>query len=276
MKKIIEFDHISKAYDNTAKVIDDLTLDIYQGELVTLLGPSGCGKTTLLKMVNKLILPSSGAVKVNGADINQLDTIELRRSIGYVIQHIGLMPHLTIRDNINYVLAITKTEADIKEERARELIRLVGLSEDYLDRYPRQLSGGQKQRVGVARALAADPKIILMDEPFGAVDEIARTVLQDELRSIHQQLQKTILFVTHDINEAIKLGTKIVLLHDGKIEQMGRAQELIFEPASDFVRDFFGTKGFKATLDETLINDLYDRLLRKEETIDSVYSKLNA
>jgi len=276
MNKIIEFKNISKSYDGENDVIDDLSLTIFKGEFVTILGPSGCGKTTLLKMVNKLIMPDSGSIELEGENINDLDTIKLRRSIGYVIQQIGLLPHLTIKENINYVLSIMKTEPDIKDERAEELVELVGLSTEYLDRYPRQLSGGQKQRIGVARALAADPAIILMDEPFGAVDEIARTLLQDELMQIQEKLQKTILFVTHDIQEAIKLGTKVVLLHNGKIEQIGKKEDLIFSPKTEFVKDFFGLKGFKATLDSDVMNKVYDRLLSNNESLEDLYKKLDA
>jgi osmoprotectant transport system ATP-binding protein len=275
MNKVIEFKNITKSYNNKDNVIDDLSLSIDEGEFATILGPSGCGKTTLLKMVNKLLMPNSGSIFVKGVDINELNTIELRRSIGYVIQQIGLLPHLTIKENINYVLSIMKTDSDIKENRAEELVELVGLSSEYLTRYPRQLSGGQKQRIGVARALAADPSIILMDEPFGAVDEIARTLLQDELMQIQEKLHKTILFVTHDIQEAIKLGTKVVLLHKGKIEQLGTKDELIFNPKTDFVKDFFGLKGFKATLDSDVMSKIYDRLLNKEESLEDVYKKLN-
>ena len=249
MSKVIEFRNVTKSYDDGDNVIENLNLSVDQGALVTLLGPSGCGKTTLLKMVNKLIIPNSGSIFVDGVDINDIDAIDLRRSIGYVIQQVGLLPHLTIKANINYVLSLIKAENQIKDNRALELIELVGLDQDYLSRYPRQLSGGQKQRVGVARALAANPAIILMDEPFGAVDEIARALLQDELMKIHDKLKKTILFVTHDIEEAIKLGTKVVLLNNAKIEQMGTKEDLIFRPKTDFVKEFFGLKGFKATLD---------------------------
>lgn len=276
MNKIIEFKNITKSYDGGDNVIDNLSLPISEGEFVTILGPSGCGKTTLLKMVNKLIEPNFGSIYVNGIDINDLNTIELRRSIGYVIQQIGLLPHLTIKENINYVLSIMKVENDKKNERAEELVELVGLSEDYLKRYPRQLSGGQKQRIGVARALAADPKIILMDEPFGAVDEIARTLLQDELMEIQKKLKKTILFVTHDIQEAIKLGTKVVLLNNGKIEQIGTKEDLIFKPKTEFVKDFFGLKGFKATLDNDVMSKVYNSLLEKNESLDDIYKKLSS
>jgi osmoprotectant transport system ATP-binding protein len=271
----IEFKNITKSYDSKVAVLNDISLSIPEGEFVTILGPSGCGKTTLLKMVNKLIPLDSGDIIVNGTNIKDWDTIKLRRGIGYVIQQIGLLPHLSIENNINYVLNITKTDKTLNHQRAIELIKLVGLSTDYLTRYPRQLSGGQKQRIGVARALAANPNIILMDEPFGAVDEIARTALQDELIQIHKKLKKTILFVTHDIQEAIKLGTLIVLLNEGKIEQVGTKEDLIYNPKSDFVKEFFGIKGFQATLDKKVMHNVYERLLNKEENIESIYSKLS-
>lgn len=274
-KKAIEFKNIVKSYDGVNKVIDDLSLTVMSGELLTILGPSGCGKTTLLKMVNKLIAPDSGTILVNDIDILDQDAIQLRRSIGYVIQQIGLLPHLTIKENINYVLSIMKTDSALKERKALELIETVGLSADYLTRYPRQLSGGQKQRIGVARALAADPEIILMDEPFGAVDEITRSLLQDELLRIQKKLNKTILFVTHDIQEALKLGTRIVLINKGKIEQVGSKEDLIFRPNSEFVKDFFGIKGFKATLDNQVMRAVYKRLLSGAETLTDLYRKLD-
>jgi len=270
----IEFKNIVKSYDAGMPIIKDLSLSVEEGEFIAFLGPSGCGKTTLLKMVNRLIEPDSGTIFVNGKPTSEWDAIELRRSIGYVIQQVGLLPHLTVEENIAYVLTLKKEDKKIKRERAEYLIDLVGMDASYLTRYPRQLSGGQKQRVGVARALAAEPSIILMDEPFGAVDEIARTALQDEMLCIHEKLKKTILFVTHDIQEAIKLGSKIVLLNEGNIEQVGTKEDLIFSPATPFVRDFFGVKGFKATLDGDVMGDLYDRILDDKESLEGVYEKL--
>ena len=273
---LIEFKNIVKSYKPGKNVIQGLNLDIEEGEFVALLGPSGCGKTTLLKMVNKLIKLDSGNILVKGKDINQWNTIDLRRNIGYVIQQIGLFPHMTIEDNINYVLTLKKSKMDYKSNRAKELIGLVGLTEEFLYRYPRELSGGQKQRIGVARALAANPDIILMDEPFGAVDEIARTHLQDELINIQQKLKKTIIFVTHDIQEALKLGSKIVLLNEGKIEQAGNKEELIFDPSSDFVKDFIGLKGFKAVLDDEVMQKIYMNVLNGELNMKELYEQLYA
>lgn len=255
---IIEFVNVCKSYDNSNKVIDKLNLEIEKGDFVTILGKSGCGKTTLLKMVNKLVTPDSGEIIVKGKSTNYLDSIELRRGIGYVIQQVGLFPHLTIRDNICYVLSLLKAGKELKNSRSSELLSLVGLDKAYLDKYPNELSGGQKQRVGVARALAADPDIVLMDEPFGAVDEITRTQLQDELLRIHQRLNKTVLFVTHDIEEALKLGSKIIILNNGTIEQVGNREDLIFNPESSFVSSFLGYKGFKSTLSNDHLESLYN------------------
>jgi len=262
----IEFKNITKSYNSSHKVINDLSLTIEKNEIVTILGPSGCGKTSLMKMVNKLILPDSGEIFVYSKPVDQWDEIQLRRKIGYVIQQIGLFPHLTIEQNISFVLDLEGVSKDHSFSRAKELIRLVGLDETYLSRYPRGLSGGQRQRVGVARALAADPEIILMDEPFGAVDEFTRTHLQDKLLEIQSQLGKTILFVTHDIEEAFKLGTKVVLLNDGKIEQVGRPEELIYNPKTPFVKKFLGPKGFKAVLTEHSLGEMYQKELEKYQS----------
>lgn len=271
---MIRINTVSKSYDQVNKVLDGLSLNIVQGEFVTLLGPSGCGKTTLLKSINKLIPYDDGEIEVMGKELSQWDTTTLRRSIGYVIQQIGLFPHMTIEQNITYVMTITGMNKQKKLERARELIQLVGLEVEMLSRYPRELSGGQKQRIGVARALAADPEIILMDEPFGAVDEIARTALQDEMKELQQKLGKTILFVTHDIQEALKLGSKIVLINEGKVEQVGTKEDLLFSPASDFVKDFFGLKGFKSILDEDIMDEVYEKVLSDHKSMDDVYKKL--
>jgi len=271
---IVEVNNVSKQYSSEFKVLNNLSLAVEEGEFITILGPSGCGKTTLLKMINKLIEFDSGDIKVKGKSIKEWDTIKLRRSIGYVIQQIGLFPHMTIEDNISYVLSIQGISKEIRREKAEELVELVGLTKEMLSRYPSELSGGQKQRVGVARALAADPDIILMDEPFGAVDEIARTSLQDELLKLQKRLNKTILFVTHDIQEAIKLGSRIVLLNNGKIEQIGTKEELLFNPASDFVKEFIGLKGFKSVLDDNVLSAVYDNVIKNKTNMDEVYANL--
>ncbi|WZL81386.1 ATP-binding cassette domain-containing protein [Vallitaleaceae bacterium 9-2] len=271
---VVEFKKITKSYDQSQRVIDSLDLSIEAGEFITILGPSGCGKTTLLKMVNKLIPFDTGDILVNNQSIQTWDTIKLRRSIGYVIQQIGLFPHMTIEDNISYVLSIEGIERRYRHERALKLMELIGLEEAMLSRYPVQLSGGQKQRIGVARALAANPEIILMDEPFGAVDEIARTLLQDELAKLHKQLKKTILFVTHDIQEALKLGTRVVIMNKGKIEQIGTKEELLFHPTSAFVSEFIGIKGFKSILDDQILEKVYRQIRENDGNMETLYKKL--
>lgn len=258
---IIEFKNVSKAYkENYTRedlVIDDLTLSIEAGDFVTFIGESGCGKTTLLKMINGLVLPSEGTISVMDKRLKAWDLITLRRHIGYVIQQIGLFPHLTIAQNISFVLDIMEKSEEEKQAKSRTLIELVGLSANYLDKYPAALSGGEKQRVGVARALAADPDILLMDEPFGAVDEITRKVLQTEILNIQSKLKKTIIFVTHDIEEALKLGHKIVLFNKGKIEQIGTKEEMVFRPATPYVEEFFGYKNFLAYMSVMKVKDFY-------------------
>lgn len=271
---IVEIKHVSKGYEQTQKVLNDLSLSVEEGEFITILGASGCGKTTLLKIINKLIDFDEGDVYVKGKKLKDWDTIELRRSIGYVIQQIGLFPHMTIEDNIGYVLSLQGVKKADRRGRAEELIELIGLEIEMLTRYPSELSGGQKQRIGVARALAADPDIILMDEPFGAVDEIARTALQDEFLKLHKRLNKTIFFVTHDIQEALKLGSRIVLMNNGNIEQIGTKEELLFHPASQFVKDFIGLKGFKSTLDNDVLNQVYEHVIDDKIEMDDVYAKL--
>ena len=271
---VINIENLTKTYDGKVKILDGLNLSVSKGELITILGPSGCGKTTLLKIVNKLIEYDTGKVEVKDKDLREWDTIELRRNTGYVIQQIGLFPHMTIEDNISYVLSLQNIFKDDRRKKAEELIKMVCMDERMLKRYPIELSGGQNQRIGVARALAAEPDIILMDEPFGAVDEIARTALQDEFIKLHENLLSTIIFVTHDILESLKLGDRIVLMNHGKIEQVGTREELIFKPANQFVKDFIGIKGFKSSLDDQVIDKLYDKLIKNEITMEQVYSNL--
>ncbi|MBC3900347.1 ATP-binding cassette domain-containing protein [Acetobacterium malicum] len=245
---MIEFYDVSQQYEAEKPIIRHLSLTVGKGEFVVLIGPSGCGKTTLLKMMNGLIQPDSGEIRIKGKELKAWDPITLKRNIGYVIQQVGLFPHLSIEKNIAYALDIQKAGETVKKQRARELIQLVGLTEDYLTKYPNELSGGQKQRVGIARALAADPEIILMDEPLGAVDQINRGVLQDEIIRIYQTLNKTIVFVTHDIEEAIKLGTKIVVMNQGEIMEVGSRDAIVFHSKSHFADDFIGNKGFLSYL----------------------------
>jgi len=243
---VIRLEDLTKQYGAT-RAVDRLSLEIAEGELLVLLGSSGCGKTTTLKMINRLIEPSSGTISVGGRDVESLPAHEVRRHIGYVIQQIGLFPHKTIGDNIATVPKLLGWDKARIAERVNELVALVDLSPDMVDRYPAALSGGQRQRVGVARALAADPPVLLMDEPFGAVDPIVRTRLQDELISLQARLQKTIVLVTHDIDEAIKLGDRVAILSTGGIlQQYATPAEILGEPASDFVADFLGTdRGIK-------------------------------
>lgn len=232
----IRLDRVSKSYGNT-KVVDDLSLVIYKGEFITVIGSSGSGKTTLLKMINGLLSPTSGTVYVNGRDISKENQTLLRRNIGYVIQGIGLFPHMSIRKNISYVPELLNRHDKAKTAQAVEnLIQLMGLDREMLDRYPAELSGGQRQRVGIARALAARPDILLMDEPFGAVDEITRRMLQNEIARIHRETGVTIVFITHDIQEAFRLGTRVFVMNKGRIEQQATPEEIKNGPATPFVR----------------------------------------
>ncbi len=245
---MIKLEHVSKTFPGSDQpAVADLSLEVERGEVVVLIGPSGCGKTTTLKMINRIIEPSSGAIWVDGRSALDVEPHELRRSIGYVIQQIGLFPHRTIGQNIATVPRLLGWEEDRISGRIEELVSLVGLTPDLIGRYPAELSGGQQQRVGVARALAADPPVLLMDEPFGAVDPIVRARLQQELRALQERLRKTIVFVTHDIDEAITLGDRIALLNVGGIlEQFGSPQEILRDPENEFVAEFLGSdRGLK-------------------------------
>ena len=240
---MIELNRVTKIYPGAAQpAVDSVSLTVPQGEICVFIGPSGCGKTTLMRLINRLIPLTSGSISVDGKDIMTLNPIELRRQIGYVIQQVGLFPHMTVRDNIATVPKLLGwTQAKI-DERVDELLGLVNLDpREFRDRHPRQLSGGQAQRIGVARAMAADPTTMLMDEPFGAIDPINREVLQDEFLRIQAKLKKTIIFVTHDINEAIKMGQRVVLLQDGRLVQAGLPDELLNRPANEFVKSFVGS-----------------------------------
>lgn len=238
---MIGFEQVGKRYDDGAVAVDELDLTIAAGELTVLVGPSGCGKTTTLRMINRLETASSGRITIDGRPIRDLDAIELRRGIGYVMQHSGLFPHRTVYDNIATVPRLLGWKKQAVRERVYTLIDTVGLSAAMAKRYPHQLSGGQQQRVGVARALAADPPILLMDEPFAAVDPIVRRRLQDELLDLQARLQKTIVFVTHDIDEAIRLGDRIAIFAvGGRLAQFDIPARLLAAPADDFVADFLG------------------------------------
>ncbi len=233
---------LTKQYPGTDRpAVDHLDLEMPAGEIVALVGPSGCGKTTTLKMLNRLIEPTSGTIEIDGRPVHELPVHELRRGIGYVIQHTGLFPHKTVGANIGTVPRLLGWDKDRIRRRVDELGALVGLEPEMLRRYPGALSGGQQQRVGVARALAADPPILLMDEPYSAVDPIVRARLQDELLDLQRNVHKTIVLVTHDVDEAIKLGDRVVILNvGGKLEQADTPAELLANPASDFVADFLG------------------------------------
>jgi osmoprotectant transport system ATP-binding protein len=234
---------LTKKYPNQpTAAVDSVNMEIPAGEIVVFVGPSGCGKTTTMRMINRLIEPTSGTITIGGEDVTKLDDVQLRRKIGYVIQQIGLIPHLSIAQNVALVPKLLKWDKKRVTERVDEMLTVVGLEpEQYRSRYPRQLSGGQQQRVGVARALAADPPIMLMDEPFGAVDPITRSRLQDEFLSLQQTLRKTIVFVTHDFDEALKIGDRIAVLREGsQIAQYDTPEAILANPADDFVEGFIG------------------------------------
>ncbi|MFV0128500.1 ABC transporter ATP-binding protein [Streptomyces sp. HMX112] len=244
---MIRFEHVTKRYPDGTTAVDDLSFEVARGELVTLVGPSGCGKTTTMKMVNRLVEPTGGRVLVDGRDVSTVDPVLLRRRIGYVIQQVGLFPHRTVLENtatVPHLLGVKRARA---RARAAELLDLVGLDPaTYGDRYPEQLSGGQRQRVGVARALAADPPVLLMDEPFGAVDPVVRERLQSEFLKLQSEVRKTVLFVTHDLEEAVRLGDRIAVYGQGRIEQLDAPATVLGAPATPYVADFVGAdRGLK-------------------------------
>jgi osmoprotectant transport system ATP-binding protein len=238
---MIQLTHVSKTFDGGLSfAVKDLSFRVDVGETLVLLGSSGCGKTTTLKMMNRLIETSSGTVEVNGKDIKNQEPVDLRRRMGYVFQEIGLFPHMTIEQNVAIASRLLGESSEKQRRHARELLELVGLPwEDYAKRFPDELSGGQQQRAGVARALAADPPYLLMDEPFGALDALTRETLQQELINLKKQLKKTIVFVTHDIFEALLLGDRIAILHQGRLQQIGTKRDVLTKPATEFVRDLF-------------------------------------
>ena len=236
MDTAIEFKHVKKVYGEKV-IIDDFNLKITPGEFLTVVGSSGCGKTTILKMINGLIIPDEGQVLVHDQCTQAVDLIELRRGIGYAIQGSVLFPHMTVAQNIAYVPNLLhKNDKKRTYEALSKWMKIVGLDEELIHRYPSELSGGQQQRVGIARALAASPDILLMDEPFGAVDEITRSTLQDEILRIHHQENITIIFVTHDINEALKLGSRVMVMDQGKVVQLASPREILENPKTEFVR----------------------------------------
>jgi osmoprotectant transport system ATP-binding protein len=248
------FDSATKVYGDGAPAVDQLSLTVAAGEICVLVGPSGGGKTTALKLVNRLIELTSGDIRIEGRSIKDLDVTELRRGIGYVIQQVGLFPHLTIEANIGTVPRLFGRDRGWIRRRSQELLELVGLDPSYAGRYPSQLSGGERQRVGLARALAADPPLMLMDEPFGAIDPIVRARLQDEFLRLQREVRKTVVFVTHDIDEAIKVGDRIAILRrGGRLAQYDTPETILKQPADDFVADFVGAdRALKAMALHTL------------------------
>ena len=239
---MIEFQNVSKTYKKTT-VLSDLNFTIEDGQLVCLIGESGCGKTTTLKMINRLITPTTGNILLNGEDISKKDVIQLRRSIGYVIQQTGLFPHMTVQENIELISKLNKVPTEQIHKKTLKMMEMVGLdAKKYLDRYPTELSGGQQQRIGVARAFMTDPDIILMDEPFSALDPMTRTSLQDELMKLQEQFHKTIVFVTHDMDEAIKIADKICIMDGGHIVQYDTPEQILKHPKNEFVKKFVGPK----------------------------------
>jgi len=239
---MITFDHVSKRFADGTTAVDDLTLHVPSGRTTVLLGPSGCGKTTSMRMVNRLVEPTSGTITVDGRDVRTAPAHELRRGIGYVIQQAGLFPHRTVANNITTVPSLLGWDRGRQAARCRELLDLVGLDQDVADRYPGDLSGGQQQRVGVARALAADPPVLLMDEPFGSVDPVRRAELQRQFRELQRDLDKTVLFITHDVDEAVLLGDQIAVMRPGgRLAEVAPTAELLAHPSDPFVTDFLGT-----------------------------------
>lgn len=236
---MIEFKNVSKKFGEIT-VLKDISFEVEEGKLVVLIGLSGCGKTTTLKMINRLVMPTTGSIMINGEDISKKDPIELRRNIGYVIQQTGLFPHMTIRENTEIIPRVEKIDDAIITKKTLELMEMVGLEVEFLDRYPNELSGGQQQRVGVARAFALDPDVILMDEPFSALDPITRNSLQEELVNLQSKVKKTIVFVTHDMSEAIKIADKICIMDKGEIIQFDTPENILKNPVNEFVSEFVG------------------------------------
>lgn len=254
---MVQFKDVEKVYRGENVAVEHIDLEIHKGEFVCLIGTSGSGKTTTLRMINRMLEPSGGQILFNGKDIHKIDAIKLRRQIGYVIQNIGLMPHMTIYENITIVPKLLKWPEEKRRKKAKELVDLVELPEDYLDRYPSELSGGQQQRIGVIRALAANQDLILMDEPFGALDPITREALQELIKNLQEKLGKTVVFVTHDMDEALKLATKIVVMDHGHIIQNATPTELLTHPANKFVENLVGQDRLvKARADVTTVEHI--------------------
>ncbi|BCA86545.1 glycine/betaine ABC transporter ATP-binding protein [Enterococcus saigonensis] len=237
---MIEFQHVTKIYKGGKVAVEDVNLSFNKGEFICFIGTSGSGKTTCMRMINRMNEPTKGKILINDKDIKEVNPVELRRKIGYVIQNIGLMPHMTIRENITLVQKLLKVDEQTRQETAEKMIDLVELPREMLDRYPAELSGGQQQRIGVVRALAANQDIILMDEPFGALDPITRDALQDLVKDLQERLGKTIVFVTHDMDEALKLANRIVIMSEGKVIQFDTPENILRSPANEFVEELIG------------------------------------
>nr|WP_318539896.1 betaine/proline/choline family ABC transporter ATP-binding protein [Terribacillus saccharophilus] len=275
---MLTFENVTKIYSGSKKAVNNLNLQIQKGEFICFIGPSGCGKTTSMKMVNRLIEPTEGRILIDGKDIMKQNRVQMRREIGYVIQQIGLFPHMTISENITLVPKLQQWSKEKRRERVAELIKLVNLPEEYLDRYPQELSGGQEQRIGVLRALASNPPLILMDEPFGALDPITRDGLQEEFKDLQKRLGKTIVFVTHDMDEAIKLADRIVIMKDGEIVQVDTPDEILRNPANEFVESFIGKERLIQTKpDVTTVGQIMNKIpatVHKEETLSTAIQRM--
>lgn len=276
---MITFKNVKKTFEDGTDAIKGINLHIEEGKLVTLIGPSGCGKTTTMKMINKLIQPTAGEIFIHGEDIAKQKDVDLRRNIGYVIQRIGLFPHMTIEENVGLIPKLKGMKKEEYTKKVDELLNLVGLNPAvYKKKYPLELSGGQQQRVGVVRALAGDPPIILMDEPFSALDPISRDQLQEELKQLQTAIKKTIVFVTHDMDEALKIADEIVVLKDGLIEQVATPKQLVESPKNEFIRSFIGEDRINAFLNTksplflpvtSIMEKLTEKLESDYPTIDS-------
>lgn len=263
---MVRFENVSKVYSGGTKAVESLDLEIEEGEFVCFIGPSGCGKTTTMKMINRLHEPTSGRITVNGQDIMKTDPVKLRRGIGYVIQQVGLFPHMTIAQNVEVVPKLLGWDAAERAKRVEELLPIVGLDpETYRDRYPKELSGGQQQRVGIIRAMAAKPNLILMDEPFSALDPITRESLQEEFKRLQRKYKLTIVFVTHDMDEALKLADKVVVMRAGKLVQAASPEELLRNPADEFVAQFVGRDRLTANPEQLTVADV---MITKPVTVD--------
>ncbi|MFA1820208.1 ABC transporter ATP-binding protein [Virgibacillus oceani] len=269
---MIDFNNVTKIYGGDVKAVDDITMSVNEGEFVILLGPSGCGKTTLLRMVNQLESITNGEINVNGQNVKEMDKIKMRRNIGYVIQSNGLFPNMNIEKNTMIVPDLLGWDRKKKRDRFNYLMDLIGLNPDeFRKRYPHELSGGQQQRIGVARAMASDPPVMLMDEPFGALDPIIREKVQDEFLTIQKEVKKTILFVSHDIDEAVKMGDKISLLRQGHIMQYDSPTEMLHRPKNDFVSEFIGKDRVLRSMSLYTVNDLVNALglKSKEDNLEN-------